>query len=225
MASRSTVRSPVPVRVVLATTTLLSLISSWRAAAIALAELGGLAFFASGVAEGALGASGAWYVLLAVLTGVALRAADIESCGLFVPGGLSGTVREALGKRAGRAAAASELADYLLAGALAAVVAGHYVASLARAFFGTRIEGNVTTDDLSVAIAVFIVGALWVWQRQGRLMTTSLVTRTVTAVFWLLVLVVLWASATAIAAHHFLLPPVLPAAVRMPSILMGRLHA
>ena len=42
---------PDRVRVVLATRTLLSFISTWRAAALVLVELGAVAFFASGVAE------------------------------------------------------------------------------------------------------------------------------------------------------------------------------
>jgi hypothetical protein len=60
-----------PVRVVLATTALLSFISSWRAAALALAEIGGLVFFASGVAEQALGEAAAWCVIGVVLLGCA----------------------------------------------------------------------------------------------------------------------------------------------------------
>src|SRR5689334_11328136 len=98
MASRGTTTRSNPVRVVFATTALLTVMSSWRAAALALAELGGFAFFASGVAEQALGASGAWFLFLAVLAGIAVRAVDLEGCGLLVPDGLYGLVRGAFGK-------------------------------------------------------------------------------------------------------------------------------
>src|SRR5262245_42539982 len=105
MASRPGSTSKPPVRVVLATTTLFSLISSQRGAALALVELGGVAFVASGVAERSLGPWAPWFVLAAVLIGCALRAIDLESCALFVPGGLYGTVKEAFGKRAARVGA------------------------------------------------------------------------------------------------------------------------
>src|SRR5437762_1305416 len=125
--------SRAPVRVVLATATFLSFISSGRGAALVLLELGGAAFFASGVAEQALGPSAPWFVLAAVLLGGALRAVDLESCALFLPGGLYGAVREAFGNQTAKVAASALLVEQLLLGALAASAAGHYVAAIGRA--------------------------------------------------------------------------------------------
>ena len=51
------------VRVVVATTVLLSFISFWRAAAIVLSDLGSTAFYVGGIVEQAIGKSAPWFVL------------------------------------------------------------------------------------------------------------------------------------------------------------------
>ena len=75
------------IRVVLATRALLAFTPSWRAAALAIAELGCVAFFAAGISEEAIGGAAPWFVLAAVLIGVCVRAVDVEACSLFVRGG------------------------------------------------------------------------------------------------------------------------------------------
>ena len=51
------------VRVVVATTVLLSFISFWRAAAIVLADLGSTAFYIGGIVEQAVGKAAPWFIL------------------------------------------------------------------------------------------------------------------------------------------------------------------
>ena len=71
--------APQRIRVVLASGTLVSYVSVWRAAARALVDLGCSAFFIGGVAWAAAGSAAPWYVLAAVALGVAVRAVDIEA--------------------------------------------------------------------------------------------------------------------------------------------------
>ncbi len=85
----------------LASGTLVSYVSVWRAAARALVELGCGAFFVGGVAWASIGSAAPWYVLAAVALGVALRAVDIEARALFVPGGLYGSVKRRARPRPG----------------------------------------------------------------------------------------------------------------------------
>src|ERR1700704_6215367 len=117
---------PGRVRVVLATRTLLSFITTWRAVALVLVELGAVAFFASSVAEARIGPSAPWFVLGAVIVGLLLPAGDIEACSLFVPGGLFGSVRETLGGGLATIAVSTQVAERLLLGPVAAAVAGRY---------------------------------------------------------------------------------------------------
>ena len=86
------------IRVVFATRTLLSFTPLWRAIARAIAELGCVAFVASGIAEDAIGLAAPWYVLLVVFFAAGMRAVDVEARGLFLPGGLYGLVGQGLGE-------------------------------------------------------------------------------------------------------------------------------
>ena len=188
----------------MATTTLLSFISLGRGAALAVVELGGAAAFASGVAERALGPSAPWFVLSAVLLGIVIRAVDLESCALFLSGGLYGIVKEALGKPAARLAASALLVEHLLLGAIAASVAGHYVAAVGTVLLGlSRIRSDIATEDLATLVAVGLVGSVWWWQRQGRPLWSDILTKAVTAVVALLAVVIGWGLVGVIARGGF----------------------
>src|SRR5260370_568951 len=84
-------------RVLVATTALLSFISFWRAAAIVLNDLGSSAFYAGAIAEAAVGKAAPWFILPIMLFSYAVRSMYIESCSMFVRGGVSLMVREAMG--------------------------------------------------------------------------------------------------------------------------------
>src|SRR6184192_4024694 len=72
------------VRIVVATSVMLTFISYWRAAAIVLNDLGSSAFYAAGIAEQAVGKSAPWFILAVMLFSFAVRAVYVESCSMFV---------------------------------------------------------------------------------------------------------------------------------------------
>ena len=147
---------------------LMPFVSVWKAAALALAELGAAAFFIVGVLHGTAGATAPWFVLAACVLGVLVRAGDIESWALFVPGGLVGRAELAFGPRAGRTASAIVLVERFLLAALASAVIGRYVASVAAtAIIGLRFTGHVTIEELSTYLAFITVGMLWIRARTG----------------------------------------------------------
>src|SRR5437762_4157234 len=90
------------VQVVLATTVLLSFISFWRAAAVVLADLGSSAYYVGGIAERAIGKSAPWFILAIMLLSYAVRAVYVESCSMFVRGGVYRVVRYAMGNTAAK---------------------------------------------------------------------------------------------------------------------------
>src|SRR5436189_1295299 len=109
MTTPGTGRPARQLRVVLSTTALLSFMSVWKAAALGIAELGVAAWFVAGLAGSALGGVMPWFVLAAAVLGIFVRAADIESWSMFLPGGLVGRTEAAFGPTAGRVAAATVL--------------------------------------------------------------------------------------------------------------------
>ncbi len=90
------------VRIVVATSVMLTFISYWRAAAIVLNDLGSSAFYAAGIAEQAVGKSAPWFILGVMLFSFAVRAVYVESCSMFVRGGVYRVVKEALGGTLGQ---------------------------------------------------------------------------------------------------------------------------
>src|SRR3954452_354118 len=85
------------VRIVVASSVALTFISFWRAAAIVLNDLGSSAFYAGGIAEQAVGKAAPWFILGVMLFSFAVRAVYVESCSMFVRGGVYRVVKEALG--------------------------------------------------------------------------------------------------------------------------------
>src|SRR5437879_5026598 len=109
-------------------TVMLSFISFWRAAAIVLCDLGSSAYYVGGIAEKAIGKAAPWFVLAIMLFSYAVRAVYIESCSMFVRGGVYKVVREAMGGTAAKFSVSALLFDYILTGPISGVSAGQYLA-------------------------------------------------------------------------------------------------
>ncbi len=117
-------------KVVVATTAMLSFISFWRAAAIVLCDLASSAYYAGGLAEGFVGKSAPWFILGIMLFSYAVRAVYIESCTMFVRGGVYRVVHEALGGTLAKFSVSALMFDYVLTGPISGVSAGLYLAGL-----------------------------------------------------------------------------------------------
>ena len=121
---------PATVKVVVATTVMLSFISFWRAAAIVLSDLASSAYYVGGIAEGAIGKAAPWFILSIMLFSYAVRAIYIESCSMFVRGGVYKVVHEALGGTLAKFSVSALMFDYVLTGPISAVSAGLYLGGL-----------------------------------------------------------------------------------------------
>src|SRR6202453_3845208 len=84
-------------KVLVATTAMLAFISFWRAAAVVLCDMGSSAFYAGAISEQAIGRSAPWFILAIMLFAYAVRSMYIESCSMFVRGGVYRVVKEAMG--------------------------------------------------------------------------------------------------------------------------------
>jgi amino acid transporter/nucleotide-binding universal stress UspA family protein len=117
-------------KVVVATTVMLSFITFWRAAAIVLCDLASSAFYVGGITEGFVGKSAPWFIFAIMLFSYAVRAVYIESCSMFVRGGVYRVVHEAMGPTLAKFSVSALLFDYVLTGPISAVSAGLYLAGL-----------------------------------------------------------------------------------------------
>jgi amino acid transporter len=118
------------VKLVVASSVMLTFISFWRAAAVVLNDLGSSAFYAGGIAEQAIGKSAPWFILGVMLFSFAVRAVYVESCSMFTRGGVYRVVKEALGGTFAKLSVSALMFDYILTGPISGVSAGQYVTGL-----------------------------------------------------------------------------------------------
>jgi amino acid transporter len=136
MAFENTVVAPGNrVRLVVASSVMLSFISFWRAAAIVLNDLGSSAFYAGGISEQLIGKSAPWFIVGVVLFSRAVRAVYVESCSMFTRGGVYRVVKEALGGTFAKLSVSALMFDYILTGPISGVSAGQYITGLLNELF------------------------------------------------------------------------------------------
>jgi amino acid transporter len=166
------------VRLVVASSVMLTFISFWRAAAIVLNDLGSSAFYAGGIAEEAVGKSAPWFILGVMLFSFAVRSVYVESCSMFTRGGVYRIVKEALGGTFAKLSVSALMFDYILTGPISGVSAGQYIVGLLNELLRlgsqhhwlhgafTHAGGGARTlpvDGTSALIAVLVTVYFW-WQ-------------------------------------------------------------
>src|SRR4051794_11610218 len=117
-------------RVIVVGSVMFSFISYWRTAAVVLCDLGSTAYYIGGIVEQAIGAAAPWFILGIMLFSYAVRAVYIESCSLFVRGGVYRVVKEAMGGFLAKLSVSALMFDYILTGPTSGVSAGQYVIGL-----------------------------------------------------------------------------------------------
>ena len=105
-------------------------ISYWRTAAVVLCDLASTAYYIGGIVEQSIGPAAPWFILAVMLFSYAVRWVYIESCTLFVRGGVYRVVREAMGRFSAKLAVSALIFDYILTGPISGVSAGQYIIGL-----------------------------------------------------------------------------------------------
>src|SRR6202050_5054030 len=151
-------------RVVVATTVALSFISFWRGASIVLSDLASSAFYAGGAAEQAVGKSAPWFVLGVMLFSFAVRSVYMESCSMFVRGGVYVVVRDSMGPILAKFSVSSLVFDYILTGPISVVSAGLYLAALLNEISELLHSSYRINVNLFAAFSAVLVTIYFWWQ-------------------------------------------------------------
>ncbi|MEW6130771.1 MAG: APC family permease [Acidobacteriota bacterium] len=152
------------VKVVVATSVMLSFISFWRAAAIVLNDLGSSAFYAGGIAEKFVGKSAPWFILGVMLFSFAVRLLYIESSSMFTRGGVYRVVKEALGSTMAKLSVSALIFDFILTGPISGVSAGLYLAGLTEEVL-TLMGYTYHLNKNFLAMTFAIIVTLYFWWR------------------------------------------------------------
>src|SRR6267142_2760786 len=189
-----------PMKVVVATTAMLSFISFWRAAAIVLNDLGSSAYYAGGIAEQAIGHTAPWFILGVMLFSYAVRAVYIESCTMFTRGGVYRVVKEAMGGTLAKLSVSALMFDYVLTGPISGVSAGQYVINLivqTTTYFGHAWEPSKETVNLLAAgFAVLITIYFWWRNIRGIHESSEDALRIMYVTTVMVVLMIVWSGLT-----------------------------
>ena len=186
------------VKVVVATTVMLSFISFWRAAAIVLNDLGSSAYYVGGIAEQAVGKAAPWFILGVMLFSYAVRAVYIESCAMFTRGGVYRVVKEAMGGTLAKLSVSALMFDYVLTGPISGVSAGQYVVGLIAqtvTYFGHPWNPSQTlTNYIAAGIAILITIYFWWRNTMGIHESSDDALRIMYVTTVMVVMLILWSG-------------------------------
>jgi amino acid transporter len=151
-------------RVLVATTAMLVFISFWRAAAVVLNDMGSSAFYAGAIAEHFVGKTAPWFILAIMLLSYAVRAVYIESCSMFVRGGVYRVVKEAMGGTLAKFSVSALMFDYILTGPISGVSAGLYLAGLLNELLHYAHSSFVLNVNWTAALFAAAITIYFWWQ-------------------------------------------------------------
>ena len=210
-------------KVVVATTVALSFISFWRGAAIVLSDLASSAYYAGGIAEIAVGPAAPWFVLAVMLFSFAVRSVYMESCSMFVRGGVYIVVKDSMGPFVARLSVSSLVFDYILTGPISVVSAGAYLGHLLdeiAKMLGQSFPLNI--NYFAAFFAVCITVYFW-WQNiKGLHESSGKALRIMQITTIMVVAFLIWCPLTILLRGHFELPPApLPKNLQFGSSALG----
>jgi amino acid transporter len=108
-------------------------------------------FYVGGIAEQAIGKAAPWFVLGVMLFSFAVRSIYMESCSMFVRGGVYVVVRDSIGPTMAKLSVSALVVDYILTGPISAVTAGQYIGHLINEI------GEITHNPVRVNASWFAV--------------------------------------------------------------------
>jgi amino acid transporter len=223
-AAKGSQSSGIP-RVLIATTALLSFISFWRAAAIVLNDLASSAYYAGGEAEAYIGKAAPWFILAIMLFSYAVRAVYVESCSMFVRGGVYRAVKQSLGGTLAKFSVSALMFDYILTGPISGVAAGQYLAGLISELLqyfhlsGPLSLGSI--DFVSASFAIVVTLYFWWENTKGIPESSEKALHIMKLVTVMVVILITWCIYTALLRHSALPPFPHPRNLRLSQSALG----
>ena len=187
------------VKVVVATSVMLSFISFWRAAAIVLNDLGSSAFYAGGIAERFIGESAPWLILAVMCFSLAVRMLYIESSSMFVRGGVYRVVKEAMGSNMAKLSVSALIFDFILTGPISGVSAGLYLAGLLQEVLELAgYHASVNKNLMAMVFAIIVTLYFWWRNIKGIHESSGDALRIMYITTVMVVIIILWSVLTLI---------------------------
>ncbi len=201
-----------PGRVLILSSVMFTFIGAWRTAAVVLCDLASTAYYIGGVVESQIGKAAPWFILAVMVFSYAVRSVYIESCSMFVRGGVYRVVKEALGHRMAKVSVSALMFDYVLTGPISAVSAGHYLTRLVNSILA-HFEVHFTINERLGAVGVAVAVVLYFYQINVRGIpeSSTKALNIMRATTMMAVIVIAWCLVTlAVRPESRSLPPMAP---------------
>jgi len=209
-------------RVIVATTAMLTFISFWRAAAIVLNDLASSAYYAGGESESFIGKSAPWFILGVMLFSYCVRAVYVESCSMFVRGGVYRVVKEALGGTLAKFSVSALMFDYILTGPISGVSAGQYLAGLLNELFAYFHIHIALSENLTAAFFAVLVTLFFWWENiKGVHESSDKALKIMQITTVMVILLIVWCGYTILVRGAHLPPFPTPSNIRLDKRSLG----
>src|SRR5882762_5457469 len=195
-------------KVVVATTVALTFITFWEAASVVLNDLASTMYYIGGITEQAIGKPAPWMVLAVMLFSYAVRSVYMESCSMFVRGGVYIVVRDSIGPTVAKLSVSSLVVDYVLTGPISVVAAGQYLGRLLNEFSDTLHQSWRTDPNLfSVFFSIVVTAYFWWSNLKGVPESSGKALRIMQITTVMVVILLIWCPLTLLLRGSAHLPP------------------
>lgn len=165
-------------------------------------------FYAGGIAEQAIGRAAPWFIIGVMLFSFAVRSVYLESCSMFVRGGVYVVVRDSMGPFVARLSVSSLVFDYILTGPISSVTAGQYLGRLLNEISelmhqGFRINPNYFAAFFGVAVTIYY----WWQNTKGIHESSSKALRVLQVTTVMVVALLIWCPITLLIRGPAQIPP------------------
>lgn len=188
-----------------------------------LSDLASSSFYAGGIAEQAIGRSAPWFVLAVMLFAFAVRSIYMESCSMFVRGGVYIVVRDSMGHVMAKLSVSALVFDYILTGPISSVSAGQYLAGLINETSELlRQDFRVEPNWFSAVFGVLVTLYFWWANVKGIQESSGKALRIMQITTVMVVAILVWAPVTLLIRGGAQLPPwPVPANLRFSEDALG----
>src|SRR6478672_3151691 len=195
-------------KVVVATTVALSFISFWRGASIVLSDLASSMFYAGGAAEAAVGKAAPWFVLAVMMFSFAVRSVYLESCSMYVRGGVYVVVHDSMGPVMARLSVSALVFDYILTGPISVVSAGQYLGRLFNELMQVAHQDvHLDPNTFSAFFAVIVTLYFWWSNTKGIEESSGQALRIMQITTVMVVALLIWCPVTIVLRGSWNFPP------------------
>jgi amino acid transporter len=195
-------------KIVVATTVALTFISFWRAAAIVLNDLASTMYYIGGITEQAIGKAAPWMVLGVMLFSFLVRSVYLESCSMFVRGGVYIVVKDSIGPTVAKLSVSSLVVDYILTGPISSVSAGQYLGRLFNELSEAVGQGwHINPNAFAVFFGIVVTGYFWRSNVRGVPESSTKALRIMQVTTIMVVCLLIWCPLTLLLRGGAQLPP------------------